>query len=490
MKSKEKHIAERTHLRPLRWFVIRLLACCTVCLPLLIIELGLRWVGPDPGSVLKDPLVSFGDLSPLFVLNESGTAFETVVERHFYFCPQSFSAVKGQDTFRIFCLGGSTVQGRPYSVETSFSTWLKLNLEGLSPDRPIEMVNCGGFSYASYRLIPIMDELLTYEPDLIILCTGQNEFLEERTYRRLKQVPQPLIGLHHQLLRLWAYKWSYKWMTSRRNRHAVTTVLPEEVKPKLDLEAGLETYHRDDELRHSIVQQFGHNLEVLVQRAQEANVPLILMNPVSNLIDCPPFKSEPSTNLSPEEQTWMQGLLTQANQSDNQWIRLGLLEQAVKLEDQHAGLLYQLGTCYVSLGQFDKAKATFITAKEQDICPLRMLESMHEAIKDTATRYGLPLVDIRDMIEQKSEHGIPGDQWLVDHVHPSINGHQMIADALTDLLVEKHRLNYPEQWESQKKTHWQTHLMSLDEGYYQEGFEHLMMLKTWIRERAGIKGLE
>ncbi len=127
MKSKEKHIAERAHRRPLRWFVIRLLACCTVCLPLLIIELGLRWVGPDPGPVLKDPLVSFGDLSPLFVLNESGTAFETAVERHFYFCPQSFSAVKDDDTFRIFCVGGSTVQGRPYSVETSFSAWLKLN---------------------------------------------------------------------------------------------------------------------------------------------------------------------------------------------------------------------------------------------------------------------------------------------------------------------------------------------------------------------------
>jgi hypothetical protein len=169
------------------------------------------------------------------VLNESGTSFETASERHFYFCPQSFSAVKKEDTFRIFCLGGSTVQGRPYSVETSFSTWLKFNLDLVYPENTIEMVNCGGISYASYRLVPIMEELLTYEPDLIILCTGQNEFLEERTYHRLKKTPPGLISLHQRLLWLRTYSLANQWLASRQSRDTSPLVLPAEVQPKLDM---------------------------------------------------------------------------------------------------------------------------------------------------------------------------------------------------------------------------------------------------------------
>ena len=34
------------------------------------------------------------------------------------------------------------------------------------------------------------------------------------------------------------------------------------------------------------------------------------------------------------------------------------------------------------------------------------------------------------MFERQSEAGIVGDEWLLDHVHPSIQGHQQIADAL------------------------------------------------------------
>lgn len=490
MTSEKENISKRTHPRGIRWFVIRLMTCCAVCLPLVLVEVGLRCFGPDPGMLVKDPLVSFGNLSPLFVLSASGSTYETDVDRVFYFCPQSFSAVKGEDTFRIFCLGGSTVQGRPYSVETSFSTWLKLNLESICPEKQIEMVNCGGISYASYRLIPIMDEILTYEPDLIVLCSGQNEFLEARTFSRLKRTPDVLLGLHQTLLRLRTYRLGHQWMTSRRERQAVVPVLSDEVQPTLDLEAGLTLYKRDIETREGVINEFAHNLEVLIQRAQKADVSLVLMNPVSNLRDCPPFKSAMSGSLPPETKGRVEALWAEARQSDDPWTRLDLLEQAVQLDGEHAGLLFQLASCYAETGQHAKAKAAFIEAKDQDICPLRMLEPMHEAVKDLAVRYRLTLVDIRQMIEQQSEHGIPGDAWLVNHVHPTINGHQLIADELTSVLVQKWAVQYPEQWGIHKKERWQTHLMSLDEGYYQEGFEHLMMLKTWTRERRGIKDLD
>ena len=53
-------------------------------------------------------------------------------------------------------------------------------------------VNAGGISYASYRVAHLMEELINYQPDLFIIYTGHNEFLEERTYGQIKDIP-PLV---------------------------------------------------------------------------------------------------------------------------------------------------------------------------------------------------------------------------------------------------------------------------------------------------------
>jgi hypothetical protein len=147
---------------------------------LALLELTLRLAVPSPPVNIEDPFVSFHRLSPLFAADPTGTRFETAEERLTAFCPQSFAAEKKPETLRIFCLGGSTVQGRPYSIQTSFTTWLELNLRAARTGADSEVINCGGISYASYRLVPIMRELLEYEPDLFIIYTGHNEFLEDR----------------------------------------------------------------------------------------------------------------------------------------------------------------------------------------------------------------------------------------------------------------------------------------------------------------------
>jgi len=182
-----KDIGMTASIRPRsRWRVITFYfaAVAVVLSPLVFVELVLRFlVSPLPID-RTDPYVSFHSLSPLFVLDSTGERFETAPERLEYFYPQSFPAKKGTKTFRIFCLGGSTVQGRPYAVETSFTTWLKLNIDASRSERAYEVVNCGGVSYASYRLVPVMQELLKYEPDLFIIYSGHNEFLEDWSCRR------------------------------------------------------------------------------------------------------------------------------------------------------------------------------------------------------------------------------------------------------------------------------------------------------------------
>lgn len=51
------------------------------------------------------------------------------------------------------------------------------------------MINVGAISYASYRAAGLMDKLTQYDPDLFIVYTGHNEFLERRTYDTLADRP-------------------------------------------------------------------------------------------------------------------------------------------------------------------------------------------------------------------------------------------------------------------------------------------------------------
>ncbi|NQT02264.1 MAG: SGNH/GDSL hydrolase family protein [Planctomycetes bacterium] len=474
----------------LRTVIFHLAAMVVVISPLILGELVLRLCVRPPAISPDDPYVSFNGLRPLFVLDSTGTKFETAGGRLTYFCPQSFAAVKGPDTFRIFCLGGSTVQGRPYSVETSFTTWLKLNLRAALPGTDCEVVNCGGISYASYRLVPIMRELLEYEPDLFIIYTGHNEFLEDRTYQRLKRIPRALIGVHWTMLNLRSYSLANEFISMRRAQHKGTgrpskTILPGEVKAKLDLSDGLESYHRNEVWRQGTIEHFYRNLQTMVRMSLGADVPVILVNPVSNLKDSPPFKSEFSSDLSNSETERITELWEQAGKLDwdDAYGKIRLLEQAAEIDSRHAGLLYLVGKCYEHIGRSAEAKNRFVLAKEEDICPLRILEPMHQAILDVAAQHRVPLVNVKALIAERTEDGIPGSEWLLDHVHPSVLGHQLIADSLYEAMENMKLVRTPKGWREARDELWRYHLSSLNKAYYAHGIERLERLKKWSRQR-------
>ncbi len=170
--------------------------------PFLLLELVCSIGGWGRETSFDDPYAGFSEIHPLFVRDQSGTRFEIAPGRLKYFAQDSFPAEKSSDTFRIFCLGGSTVQGRPYSISTAFSSWLRLSLTAADETQNWEVVNCGGISYASYRLVPILKECLTHQPDLIVICTGHNEFLEERTYKQIKHASPTWTYTHNLLSRL------------------------------------------------------------------------------------------------------------------------------------------------------------------------------------------------------------------------------------------------------------------------------------------------
>jgi lysophospholipase L1-like esterase len=475
----------------LKFWGFRVAAVLLALAPFALAEGICVLAGWGQSSEFDDPFVGFHEVHPLFVPNARGDRYEIPPARLRFFHPESFSVVKPRNEFRIFVFGGSTVAGEPFSSETAFPNWLELALCAADSRYDWNVVNCGGISYASYRLVPILKECLGYEPDLIILSTGHNEFLEDRTYRDLKQMPAVVVAACRGAARLRTFTLLQAAVNrlkghAAREESARQTILPDEVDARLDHAGGLASYHRDEAWARGIAEHFRYNLRRIVAMTRAAEVPLLLIQETSNLADCPPFKSEHTAGLSATELQHCRELVD----ASRSLLRIdvpeaaNLLEQALELDSEHALTWFELGKCYETLREFDTARSAFLRARDLDICPLRMTTPLEEALREVATETLTPLVDAHQLLEQRTAEKILGDFWLVDHVHPSVAGHQAIAVAILKEMAREGEVEPVEESEARWQAAFQTHLASLPPIYFERGLRTLELLRGWTKGRV------
>ncbi|MFZ5832247.1 MAG: SGNH/GDSL hydrolase family protein [Planctomycetota bacterium] len=477
----------------------RLAAVVLGLTPLFAAELALRAFDLGKPRYEGDPFVGFSAVHPLFELSADGAEYRTAPARLVFFSPEAFPSKKPPGELRIFCLGGSTVYGEPFAKETAFPRWLELSLREADSGKKWRVVNCGGISYASYRLVPILEEILeNYQPDLIVIYTGHNEFLEDRAYGHLRglapYLSRPMAWLEQTRL------YNVLVDASRRLRGGTNhdgadradaadkaadrrPVLSDETDAMLEYRGGLARYHRNEQWQRDVVQHYEYNLRRMVQLCRDAGVPLLLMNPVSNLRDCAPFKSENDTRLSPTQLARWRTLVGEAADCRANDLRRAteLLEEACKIDSLHAATHYELAKGYDALGRIDEARAAYMQAKENDVCPLRTLEPMNRIVLEVSDETATPLLDVRRMFEDLSEHRLPGTFLLVDHIHPSIRGHQIIAEATVKLLEREGLARPSEGWKARQDSRFREHLASLPDLYFSRGLEKLERLRRWTQ---------
>ena len=314
----------------------------------LALELVLALAGITPLIKQQDPFSGFAGAMPLFVEDSREPARRTTATNKLaYFNSQSFSETKAAGTRRVFCLGGSTTYGRPYNDTTSFAGWLRELLPLADPAHRWEVINAGGISYASYRVAAVTEQLLEMDPDLLIIYTGHNEFLEDVTFpnwkdrsRLLEQAT--LLAAHSRIFTLLSQRLQPPAETNRQQ-----PPLPGEVDEILNHTVGPSSYKRDDRHRDQVLSFFEFNLRRIVQLARSRNVPLLLVTPAGNLRDFSPFKSQHRDGLIEQDQQHWQKLVDQASRLaiQQQWEQAaGLLEEAVALDDRHAETHFRLAT--------------------------------------------------------------------------------------------------------------------------------------------------
>ena len=458
-------------------------AVCIGLFPFIVAEAAMRVL--EVGSPADDVHDGFG-AAPLFVQNEETHDWETNPTRQRFFFPQSFPADKPQNEFRIFILGGSTVQGRPFEPATSFGKWMELELNAIDPSRQYRVINCGGISYASYRLTSVAEEVLPHSPDAIVLATGHNEFLEDQTYKKLKQRSGFRLAIES------AAKYSRVIMTVRNFAGGSAPVEPEtdqpatEVDAKLDDEAGYAAYHRDEQWRRDVVTQFNDSVTKILNRCSGEDVPVIAVKLGANLRDCPPFKSEHRADLSAERQQEWQRHFDEATAAEAKDPAAALTSYrlAESIDDLHALLHFRIARCLERMGQPKAAAAPYTRALNEDICPLRMISETEAALVKICQEQSVALVDASAAVAAHCPDGIPGFDAYIDHVHPSIAAQQIVGSSLTEKFIEMNlvtpgvRLRHRDRRELYRQ-----HFRTLPKQYAANGRRRIGWLENWARRQ-------
>ena len=426
------------------WWRKSLYATAVVVLLVACLEAVLFCFGVRPVLATRDPFVGFESAIPLFVERPDSVDAKLVTAENKLelFNRQEFPKHKSPGTSRIFCLGGSTTFGRPYDDTTSFPGWLREILPSADSSRNWEVINAGGVSYASYRVATLMEELTAYEPDLFIVYSGHNEFLERRSYGRLRSMPVMARQAAAFLSRTRTYSLLYSTLDEYRLIGQQPCILPVEVDPMLDHVDGPTIYVRDDDLRSQIIRHYETNINRMADIAGAAGARILLITPTSNIKDCSPFRSQHDDHLTDAEYEQWKRLFQRGQELEAQGKLADAIQvylEASEIDQRFAAVHFRLGQLYLALNRVDDAQLSFERARDEDVCPLRAPRPLAEIVRQVAVHRGVTLVDfdsaIRNDCLQKHGHTAIGREYFLDHVHLTIAANRMLAISIFDEMA-------------------------------------------------------
>ena len=98
---------------------------------------------------------------------------------------------------------------------------------------------------------------------------------------------------------------------------------------------------------------------------------------------------------------------------------------------------FEYGLYMQAQGLFRDAKLAFVLAKDHDLLRFRAPSQFTDIIASLAKQYQTGLVDVQALFAEHSKDGIIGNNLMLEHLHPTIEGYFLLAEAYSDYIVEQ-----------------------------------------------------
>lgn len=352
---------------------------------------------------------------------------------------------KAPGTYRIFVLGSSAAMGDP-EPSFSFARALETMLRAAYPQQRFEIVNAAITATNSHVLRGIAEDCAQLEPDLFILYEGHNEVIGPfgpaavfAPFLRSESATRTAVWLKE------THTGQMLAAAARQTKHE--GALPEKW-------GGMQMFLQqqiaaDDPRLDAVRGHFRENLRASIDAARSHGASTLLCTVVTNQRDFAPFLSQHRPNLTAAELAAWQDHFAAAEQAARAKDFSAAETEyraALAIDDRHAELVFRLGRLALQSGRDAEARRLLQRALDLDTLRFRTDSALNQTIRDLAAgeatagvttdrplknfRPAVELVDLAQSIGARAEHGIPGDDFLYEHVHLTLRGAYEIARDL------------------------------------------------------------
>ena len=398
-----------------------------------LLEGGLRLAGYGDDFPLFNPL----DENPDYLVRNSDVARRYFAQHDKVPAPlhDVFAADKGGDEYRIFVQGGSSAAGFPFYHGGAFSRMLEQRLQKTFADRKVKVVNTAMDAINSYTLLDLADEIIEQQPDAVLIYAGHNEYYGALGVGSTESLGQ-FRGLVNTYLRLRQFRTvqllrnglaGIAGLFANRDVDADPSTLMAGMVGEQVIPFGSSAYELG-------LRQFRTNIEELLSKYSRAGIPVFIATIASNERDQRPFENVfvPSSDRTAWRQAYDAGVA--ALRAGSVHDAVAAFTEATRLDSLAADGFYELARAREAAGDTTAALEAYIAARDRDALRFRAPEAINAIIRDVAAANGATVVEAEENIRRASPGGVIGEEYMLEHLHPTVDGYFLIADAFYDAL--------------------------------------------------------
>jgi lysophospholipase L1-like esterase len=343
----------------------------------------------------------------------------------------TFSIPKPPNTVRVMLAGASAIKGYPQPMGLANSAFLQEMLSDVWPDRSVEVLNLGTTAVATFPVLDMLTQMLAYEPDVVIVYAGHNEFFGAYGVGSAQtggNTPSSIRFAH--------------W----RNGLGLVKGLSRVFAPRSDstgkalMEAmvGQANIAPGSPLREAAARNAGYHVGQMIERCQSAGVPIMICTLPSNEKDLSPVGEVDVSHLGTTDHSKLRQLVAdgESKMVSDPASSIESLTAALEIYPDNARVHYLLGKAHLKAGDNTSAATHFRNAIDCDTMPWRAPSTTIERIVLAAKNHNVPLCDVQQAFRNASPDGIIGRELMDDHVHFSLRGQALLARTIVKALTE------------------------------------------------------
>ncbi|MBP7828390.1 MAG: SGNH/GDSL hydrolase family protein [Kiritimatiellae bacterium] len=299
----------------------------------------------------------------------------------------SFYQPKDSNTVRIVLAGESAILGFPQPPPLTAGSFLAWALRRVWPDREVEIINLGTTAVASYPVYDMVRQVLPYDPDLVVVYAGNNEF-----YGAYGVCSTHYAGAFPLLMRLARAGQALALVQWAQRLRAPPDAPPDRILMERMMRE--RAVPPDSYLRRRAAENLAYHVGRIADLCRARGVTVMICTLAANERDLAPFGDSDAARAA-----------------------------------------YRRGRELVEAPRGEEAAAAFQQAIDLDPMPWRPTSLQNEALLRVAREKKTLLFDARRLFREVSPGGCTGWELMDDHVHPSLAGQYLLALGLVKTLA-------------------------------------------------------